>query len=56
MGFGGGSYGRSITHIYFGPLESEPSDDILPPTKDPFKLIGGIAQKSRLGQYLPKLG
>ena len=45
-------YGRSITHVYLGPLELEPSEDILPPTKDPAKLIGSLTQKSRLCHYL----
>jgi len=32
-------YGRSVAHIYFGPIDYEPSDDTLPPTKDVKKIM-----------------
>jgi glutamate-1-semialdehyde 2,1-aminomutase len=55
-GVPGRLYGRSITHIYLGPVESEPTEDIFPPTTDPLKLIGGKPQKSRLSQHLLQAG
>lgn len=33
-GISGRLYGRSIVHIYLGPLEYEPSDNTLPPCRD----------------------
>lgn len=45
-------YGRSITHIYFGPFEFEPDDDIKPPTKDITKIMGMGNIKERLGFHL----
>lgn len=38
-GISGSFYGRSIVHLYLGPIDYEPSDDTLPPTKDVSKLI-----------------
>jgi len=32
-------YGRSIVHIYFGPAESDSSDNTLPPTWDTSKIM-----------------
>jgi glutamate-1-semialdehyde 2,1-aminomutase len=55
-GVQGRLYGRSITHIYLGPVESEPTEDIFPPTKDPLKIIAGKPQKSRFSQYLLQAG
>ncbi len=40
-GINGRLYGRSIVHLYFGPIDYEPADDTLPPTKDVAKLLGG---------------
>jgi len=43
-------YGRSIVHLYLGPIDFEPSDDTLPPTKDPSKVFDPtfMAVKPRL--------
>jgi len=32
-------YGRTIVHLYLGPIDYEPSDNTLPPTKDVQKII-----------------
>ncbi len=45
-------YGRSITHVYFGPLDFEPSDDTTPPTKDANKIMEMTSVKMRLGIHL----
>jgi len=45
-------YGRSIVHVYIGPIDYEPSDDTLPPTKDVGKLIAGYLMKQRLCLHL----
>ena len=45
-------YGRSITHIYFGPFDYEPNDDTKPPTKDVAKILGMVNEKERLGMHL----
>jgi len=45
-------YGRSIVHLYFGPIDYEPSDDTLPPTKDFNQLMGGGPIKTRLNLHL----
>jgi glutamate-1-semialdehyde 2,1-aminomutase len=49
-------YGRSITHLYLGPLELEPSLDTLPPTRDVAKMLGGAAQRLRLSLHLLQRG
>ncbi len=51
-GIDGRLYGRSIVHIYFGPIDYEPSDDTLPPTKDVDKLMAGTPTKQRLCLHL----
>jgi len=51
-GINGRLYGRSIVHLYLGPIDYEPSDDTLPPTKDVGKLMGGGPTKTRLGLHL----
>ncbi len=51
-GINGRLYGRSIVHLYFGPIDYEPADDTLPPTKDVAKLIGGGPIKTRLCLHL----
>lgn len=40
-------YGRSIIHIYFGPLDYEPSNDTLPPTNDIKKLVNPALMSMR---------
>ena len=49
-------YGRSITHIYFGPFEMEPLDGTMPPTKDIDKIVGMESLKARLGHHLLQNG
>ncbi len=45
-------YSRSIVHLYLGPIDYEPSDDTLPPTKDVDKLTAGTPTKQRLCLHL----
>jgi len=45
-------YGRSIVHIYLGPLDYEPSDTTMPPTKDIYKLMAEAPTKQRLCLHL----
>ena len=47
-GISGRLYGRNIVHLHLGPIDYEPSDDTLPPTKDAQKLLGGGAAKTEL--------
>ena len=47
-GISGRLYGRNIVHLYLGPIDYEPSDDTLPPTKDAQKLLGAGAAKTEL--------
>ncbi len=56
LNINGRLYGRSILHLYFGPIEYEPSDDTLPPTMDIPKLIGGLSLKMRLCLHLLQRG
>lgn len=51
-GINGRLYGRSIVHIYLGPIDYEPSDDTLPPTKDVDKLMAGTPTKQCLCLHL----
>ena len=45
-------YGRSIIHIYFGPVDFEADGDGNPPTKDIKKMLTGSEEKHKLGVYL----
>ncbi len=49
-------YGRSITHIYLGPIEFEPPDEISPPSKDINKIVGVNRTRLRLDQHLLQRG
>ncbi len=51
-GINGRLYGRSIVWLYLGPIDYEPSDDIIPPTRDVQKLLGGVLIKARLCLHL----
>ena len=51
-GIDGRFYSRSIVHVYLGPIDYEPSDDTLPPTKDVDKLMAGTPMKQRLCLHL----
>jgi len=52
LGISGRLYGRSIVHLYFGPIDFEPPDDTMPPTKDVHKLTAGTPTKTRLCLHL----
>ena len=52
QGVSGRLYGRSIVWLYLGPIDYEPSDDTLPPTKDTRKLLRGGTNKARLCLHL----
>ncbi|MBW2061275.1 MAG: aminotransferase class III-fold pyridoxal phosphate-dependent enzyme [Deltaproteobacteria bacterium] len=49
-------YGRSITHIYLGPIEFEPSDETTPPTKDINQIVEIGLSRLRLDQHLLQRG
>ncbi|MFC1977811.1 aspartate aminotransferase family protein [Chloroflexota bacterium] len=51
-GISGRLYGRSIVHLYLGPIDFEPPDDTLPPTRDTHKLMAGTPTKMRLCLHL----
>jgi glutamate-1-semialdehyde 2,1-aminomutase len=55
-GINGHLYGRSIVHLYLGPIDYEPEDDTLPPTHSIEKLTGGLPLQSRLGLHLLQRG
>jgi len=55
-GINGRLYGRSIVHLYLGPIDYEPSNDTLPPTKDVSKLMAGTPTKTRLCLHLLQRG
>ena len=51
-GISGRLYGRTIIHLYLGPIDYEPSDGTLPPTKDAQKLLAEGATKENLCLHL----
>ncbi len=51
-GVSGRLYGRSIVWIYLGPVDYEPSDDRLPPTRDARKLLESRTDRARLCLHL----
>jgi len=57
-GINGRLYGRNIIHVYFGPLDFEPSDDTMPPTKDIQQIMNPAmtAIKTRLNLHLLQRG
>jgi len=55
-GINGRLYGRSIIHVYFGPIDYEPSDDTLPPTMDVRKLTAKVPAKPRLCLHMLQRG
>ena len=52
QGISGRLYGRTIVHLHLGPIDYEPSDDTLPPTKDVQKLLAEGATKEKLCLHL----
>jgi len=55
-GFNALLYGRSITHVYLGPLDREPEDETLPPTKSVENIMGMAPAKERLCLHLLQRG
>jgi glutamate-1-semialdehyde 2,1-aminomutase len=57
-GISGRLYSRTIVHLYLGPLELEPSDDTLPPTRDIEKIMDPktLPIQSRLCLHLLQRG
>ena len=53
-GINGRLYGRTIVHVYFGPIEFEPTDEISPPTRDVKKIVSpeSMPIKNLLGLHL----
>ncbi len=51
-------YSRSIVHFYLGPIDYEPSDDTMPPTKDFEKIMNPamVPIRTRLGLHLLQRG
>jgi len=49
-------YGRSIIHVYFGPVDFEVDTAGNPPTMDSRKLLAGSEEKHKLGMYLLQYG
>ena len=48
-GINGRLYGRSIVHLYLGPIDYEPSDDTMPPTRDVQKILAlGAGDPARI--------
>ena len=45
-------YGGSVTHVYLGPFDCEPTDTSQPPSQDPEKIMGLAATKARLGLHM----
>ena len=55
-GFDAWLYGRSIIHVYLGPIDFEPDDDISPPTRDLENILGKLPKKDRLCIHLLQHG
>ena len=55
-GFDAWLYGRSIIHIYLGPMDVEPDDDISPPSRDVQNILGNAQKKDRLCIHLLQRG
>ncbi len=51
-GINGALYSRSMVYLYLGPIDYEPSDDTMPPTRDVRKLLAGTSIKKRLCLHL----
>ena len=57
-GISGRLYSRTIVHFYLGPIDFEPSDDTMPPTKDIKKIMDPAMEplQIRLGLHLLQRG
>ena len=57
-GVSGRLYSRSMVHFYLGPIDYEPSDDTVPPTRDLRKIMNPqpIPVRIRLGLHLLQRG
>ena len=51
-GISGRLYSRTIIHVYLGPIDYEPAEDTLPPSKDVQKLMGKGDAKEKLCLHL----
>jgi glutamate-1-semialdehyde 2,1-aminomutase len=49
-------YGRSVTHLYLGPIAKEPTDETHPPTMDVETITGMVPAKERLSLHLLQRG
>ncbi len=49
-------YGRSVTHLYLGPIEKEPVDETQPPTMDVETIVGMVPAKDRFSLHLLQRG
>jgi glutamate-1-semialdehyde 2,1-aminomutase len=49
-------YGRSIVHLYIGPIDYEPADDTLPPTRDVDQIMGRNLPRQPLCLHLLQRG
>lgn len=56
MGVDGWLYGRSISHLYLGPIDFEPDDETLPPTNDIEKITAINPIRGRLDLHLLERG
>jgi len=57
-GINGRLYSRTIVHLYLGPIDFEPSDDTMPPTKDAKKIMNPemVPIHTRLALHLLQRG
>ena len=55
-GFNAWLYGRSIIHVYLGPIDFEPDDDNSPPSRNAQNILGKLPEKERLCIHLLQRG
>mgnify|MGYP006301988515 CR=1 FL=1 len=58
-GISGFLYGRTVIHVYFGPMEFQPDNEYSPPTADPKTIMGDesiVSAKTLLGLHLLQRG
>ena len=57
-GINGRLYSRTVVHLYLGPMDFEPSDDTIPPTKDAKKIMNPemLPMHTRLALHLLQRG